>query len=220
MRALTTALTLTTFAVLALTAAAPAAAQHTHQGGGGAFPTGWQGRVDRATQDIADVRFMAMGEAFHIVTGPHVILWHPSRTADGAYVASATFSQRRAPERLEGFGLLVGGRDLDGADQDYLYFLVRHDGRFMVRHRGGDEVHTLAEWTESAAVARATAEAGADNTLAIEARTDGVVFRINGTEVFSLPRTEYLNTDGLVGLRVGHHLDVHVRDITVQPPQG
>jgi hypothetical protein len=205
--------------LLALSAAAlPAAAQHEHGAhAGGRFPAGWQGRVDRASQDLAEVRLMAMGEALHVVTGPHVILWHPDHEARGEYVASATFSQRRAPERLEGFGLLVGGTRLDAADQDYLYFLIRHDGRYMIRHRAGDEVHTLAEWTESPAVRRATAGEGADNSLAIEARADGIVFSVNGITVQTLDRHPMLNTDGIVGLRVGHHLDLHVRDLAVLP---
>lgn len=204
---------------IAAATAAPALAQvqHPGHGAGGQFPDGWQGRVDRANQNIGEVRFMTMGDAFHIVTGPHVILWHPERTASGAYRASVTYTQMKAPERLEGFGLLVGGRDLDAAGQDYLYFLARHDGRFMVRHRAGDEVHTLAEWTESPAVRRATATERADNTLAIESLEGRVVFRINGTEVYALDRVPMLNTDGIVGLRIGHHLDVHVRDLTVEP---
>jgi hypothetical protein len=205
-----------------LAAAAPAAAQHVqhahgHAHAGGEFPAGWQGRVDRPTQNIDDVRFMAMDDHFHVVTGPHVILWDPSRTASGEYRASVTVEHRRAPERLEGVGLLVGGQDLDGAGQDYLYFLMRHDGQYMVRHRAGDEVHTLAEWTEHPAVNRPTAEAGSENRLAIDARAGRVAFFINGTEVQAFDRVPMLNTDGIVGFRIGHHLDVHLRDFVVEP---
>jgi hypothetical protein len=181
------------------------------------FPAGWQGRVDRANQDIAEVRVTEVGDALHIVTGPHVILWDTARTASGEYRARATFVQERAPERLESFGILVGGRDLAGPGQDYLYFLVRHDGRYMIRHRAADEVHTLAEWTEHAAVRRATADGSAENTLEIEARAESVVFRVNGAEVQAIQRVPMLNTDGVVGLRVGHHLDLHVHDFAIEP---
>jgi hypothetical protein len=204
-------------AALTLVATSPLHAQHEGHGAGGTFPEGWQGRVDRTSQNIADVRFMTMGDAFHIITGPHVILWNPERRAEGQYRASVTYTQMKAPERLEGFGLLVGGRDLAAAGQDYLYFLVRHDGRFMVRHRAGDEVHTLAEWTETPAVRQATASERADNTLAIESHAERVVFTVNGTPVYTLNRVPMLQTDGIVGLRVGHHLDVHVRDLKVEP---
>jgi hypothetical protein len=210
---------LTTMMILTLSAlAGPVTAQQAGQAqGAGRFPAGWQGRVDRATQDIADVQFMRMGAGFHAVTGPHVILWNPANTASGQYRASATFSQSRAPERLEGYGLLVGGQRLDRPDQDYLYFLIRHDGRFMVRHRAGDEVHTLADWTESPAIRQASATSGADNTIAIESLANRVNFVVNGTTVFSLERAPMLNTDGIAGFRVGHHLDVRMRDFAIQP---
>ncbi|CAN5695922.1 hypothetical protein BH23GEM9_BH23GEM9_21520 [soil metagenome] len=196
--------------------AVPAAAQHAAHGGG-QLPAGWHGRVDRANQNIADVQFMRMGESFHVVTGPHVILWNPERTATGQYRASVTYTQARTPERLEGYGLFVGGRNLNEPTQDYLYFLIRHDGRYMIRHRAGAEVHTLADWTEAPAVRRASATDRAENTLAIEAGAERVVFLINGTEVRAFDRVPMLNTDGVAGFRVGHHLDVQMRDVRIEP---
>jgi hypothetical protein len=199
--------------------AVPAAAQqHTgHAAQASSFPAGWQGRVDRANQNIADVQFMRMGEAFHVVTGPHVILWNPANTAKGNYRVRGTFAQARAPQRAEGFGIVAGGQNLDQPNQDYLYFLMRHDGRFMVRHRAGDEVHTLADWTEHAAIRKPGATTGAENTLEIVSLTDRVEFVVNGTTVFSLQRAPMLNTDGIAGFRVGHHLDVQVRGFGIAP---
>lgn len=212
-------------AAMMLAAAMPAAAQHAghgsgHRHAGGEFPDGWHGRLDRDSEQLTDVRFMTMGDAFHIITGPHVILWNPAQTASSEFRASGTFRQTRAPERLDGFGLIVGGRDLAGPRQDYLYFLVRHDGRFMIRHRAGTEVHTLVNWTEHAAVNRAGAATAASNTLAIEARAGDVRFLVNGTVVQTFERVPMLNTDGIVGLRIGHHVDVHVDDLSVQPISG
>lgn len=206
-----------------LAVALPAAAQQHdahhasggHHAAGGEFPDGWQGRVDRANQQITDVRFMAMGSGFHAITGPHVVLWNPERRATGSYTASASFRQDRAPERREGFGLLVGGRDLNGAGQDYLYFLIRHDGSYMIRHRAGTEVHTLADWTQHDAIAKPTATDGASNTVAIESAADEVRFLVNGQVVNRLARVPMLNTDGVVGFRIGHHLDVHITEFAI-----
>lgn len=212
-----------TAAVMLLLAAPAAAQQHAghhasggHHTAGGEFPEGWQGRVDRETQKLEDVRFMAMGSGFHAITGAHVIMWNPAHQGSGAYTATATFRQDRAPERLEGFGLMVGGQNLDQPSQDYLYFLIRHDGSYMVRHRAGTEVHTLAAWTPHAAIRKATAEEAASNTLGIAADSEGVRFLVNGTEVHRLARAPELNTDGLVGFRLGHHVDVHITDFTVE----
>jgi hypothetical protein len=41
-----------------------------------------------------------------------------------------------------------------------------------------------------------------------------VRFLINGTEVRGLDRVPMLNTDGLVGFRIGHNLDVHIGGFT------
>jgi hypothetical protein len=182
-----------------------------------ALAEGWHGRVDRANQNIAEVQFAKMGDGFHVKTGPHVILWNAANTATGTYRASASFTQSTAPERLEGYGLLVGGRDLDKPTQDYLYFLIRHDGNFMIRHRAGEEVHTLMDWTASDAIVKPGAGTAATNTLDIEALPQQVRFLINGKEVHVLERVPMLNTEGIAGLRVGHHLDVHVGSFTIQP---
>mgnify|MGYP006201462111 CR=1 FL=1 len=208
-----------------LVCAIPAAAQQhgAHHGAnhehaaGGEFPAGWEGRVDRPGQQLTDVRFMAMGNGFHIITGPHVILWNPAQSAAGAYTAAATFKQERAPERREGFGLFVGGRDLNAEGQDYLYFLIRHDGSYMIRHRAGTEVHTLADWTQHDAIRKPTATEAASNTVAVESADEEVRFLINGQIVNRFARVPMLNTDGLVGFRVGHHADVHVLDFTITP---
>jgi hypothetical protein len=211
-----------TAAALLLLAAPASAQQHdahhaagSHHPAGGTFPTGWQGRVDRANQKIEDVQFMAMGETFHAITGAHAILWNPAHTATGAYTLAATFTQTKAPARLEGFGLLAGGRDLDQPGQDYLYFLIRHDGSYMVRHRAGTEVHTLADWTPHAAIRKATATEAASNTLAIESAANEVRFLVNGQAVHAIARVPMLNTNGLVGFRLGHHLDVRIADFAV-----
>lgn len=209
-----------TLVALALLAVAlpVSAQQHAHgHHAGGEFPPGWQGRVDRENQQLSEVRFMQMGSTFHVITGPHVILWHPERAATGEFTASATYRLDRVPERREGYGMFVGGRDLDGPDQDYLYFLARHDGSYMIRHRAGGEVHTLAEWTEHEAVNRPAEGAPATNTLSIMATAGEVRFLVNDQVVQTLQRVPMLNTDGIVGLRVGHHMDVHVPELVIEP---
>jgi hypothetical protein len=40
---------------------------------------------------------------------------------------------------------------------------------------------------------------------------------VNGTQVAAIPGAHIGNTDGYVGLRVNHNLDVHVSDFTVTP---
>jgi hypothetical protein len=180
------------------------------------FPDGWQARLDRPNASLADVRFETMGTGLHVTTGPHVVLYNPANRGEGSYLASATFTQTRATAHPEGYGLIIGGRDLDGPGQDYLYFLIRQDGRFMIRHRGGDEVHTVQEWTEHAAVTRVEGDGRATNTLAIEAGPQRARFLVNGTEVASFVDVPYLNTAGIAGIRVSHNLDLHIEGFGIQ----
>lgn len=181
------------------------------------LPSGWQVRTDRANAPLKDVKFVTMGDGYHATLGPSAIFYNPEQRAEGAYRAHATFTQTRAPQHPEAYGLIVGGRNLDAANQDYLYFLVRGDGKFMVKHRAGTETHTLVDWTEHSAVKRAGADGKATNALAVEATAEGARFLVNGDEVAKLPRGQGLNTEGVIGLRINHNLDVHVSDFGVDP---
>ncbi|HEX6913267.1 MAG TPA: hypothetical protein VF142_22870 [Longimicrobium sp.] len=180
------------------------------------IPEGWQVRLDRPNS-TAPIHFMAMEGHLHAVLGPAGIFYQPAMTANGAFTAQGTFTLNKPSAHPEAFGLMVGGQNLDADNQDYLYFIVRQDGKFMVKHRAGTETHTLFDWTEHAAVQRPNAQGSATNALAIEAGPAGARFLVNGTEVANLPRVPMLNTDGVVGLRLNHNLDVLVRDFGVHP---
>jgi hypothetical protein len=176
---------------------------------------GWTARLDRRDADAATLGFRAMGDGFHATMGPSAVLFNPTVAASGSFRAGATFSQTRATPHPEAYGLIVGGKDLDRDEQDYLYFLIRQDGKFLVKHRAGPETHTLVDWTAHSAVRAADAAGQATNALAIEVLPDAVRFLANGAEVQRLPRSGGLNTDGMVGLRINHNLDVHVADFSV-----
>lgn len=214
---------------MALLASVPAAAQQQHQHGqagqqgqhadhGAAhatgIPEGWQMRLDRPNS-TAPIHFMSMEGHLHAVLGPAGIFYQPAMTATGAFRAQGTFTLNKPSAHPEAYGLLLGGRDLQGEGQDYLYFLVRQDGKFLVKHRAGSETHTLIDWTDHAAVQRPGADGKSTNTLAVDSRADGVRFLVNGTEVGTLPRG--VNTDGIVGLRLNHNLDVMVTEFAVHP---
>lgn len=180
------------------------------------LPAGWQMRLDRANADPSGISFVTMDPGWHVTTGPSAIFWDPSRTATGQYRAEATLHLFKTGEHNEGYGLILGGRNLDAADQDYLYFLVRQDGKFLVKHRAGAEVHTIVDWTDHAAVRRPGADGKpVANALAVDVGAKTVDFYVNGEKVQSLDRPSYLNTDGVVGLRVNHRLNVHVEGLRV-----
>jgi hypothetical protein len=207
---------------LALVAAAlPACAQERQQQrqsdpdqnvtNGGQLPSGWQARLDRPNARLADLRFVTMGSGFHTTSGPAAIFWNPRDMVQGAYTAQATFTQTKAPMHPEAYGLFVGGQNLTAADQSYMYFLVRGDGKYLIKHRAGPETHTITDWTDHAAIRRADESGKATNTIAINVTADRVRFLANGTEVASFPKGQaMMQTDGQAGLRVNHNLDVHI----------
>lgn len=205
--------TLLTSALFIGLAASPVVAQHAGHGGGhggGQLPPGWQARTDRPTQNVSELMFMAMGGGYHVRTGPPVILWNPEHTVSGNFEATATFTQPSAPERMEAYGIFIGGSDLDADNQKYTYLLIRHDGRFIVKYRDAAEAPTIVPWTESNAVQKPDANGRSTNTLSIQAGADRVRFLVNGTEVHSMARSELGAVNGIAGLRVNHGLDVMV----------
>ncbi|HEX9894632.1 MAG TPA: hypothetical protein VGA78_11950, partial [Gemmatimonadales bacterium] len=92
-----------------------------------------------------------------------------------------------------------------------LYFLVRNDGKFLVKHRQGAETHSITDWTAHPSTARHTAASGATvkNVLAVTAGEDSVRMFVNGQQVSAYPAT-VMKVDGVVGLRVNHNLNLHV----------
>lgn len=214
----------TLIAAALLFTAAPLAAQDSDRAapGGGSVPDGWRVTLDRANAKPEEVRFVAMGDGYHVTTGPAAVLWSPASTATGEYRARATFAQTKAPTHPEAYGLVLAAKDLAGAPPqgpDYMYFLVRGDGQFMVRHRAGNgDLHDIIDWTEHAAIAKQDAQGRATNTLSAEAGAFGLRLMVNGQQVaeFLKANVPYLNTDGIVGLRVNHNLDVHVSGFAVE----
>jgi hypothetical protein len=187
--------------------AAPLAAQDLER------PADWKVRFDRPASE-SDLYFVSMPPGWHVTTGPAAILYDPALSAEGNYrIESEIFLF--PGDRTEGFGIFVGGADLEAEDQSYLYYLIRKDGRYLIKHRAGSETHVIVPWTGHDAIVK---HEGGDerpkNVLAIECGPDQVDFFVNGQKVNSLPRAQ-MDLEGIVGLRVNHGLDIHVTSLTV-----
>ncbi len=208
--------------VLALAAAIPAVAQqhqHQHQHGsdhaahkGGEFPPGWSARTDRDAA-LDNVRFMAHGDGFHAVTGSAAVFYNPEWRKSGDYRVAARLTQTKATQHPEAYGIVFGGRSLSDAGQTYSYFLVRQTGEYFIATRKGAERTKVVDWTAHPAIRKPDESGRAANLLGVEVAGEQVVFRINGTEVTRLPKSQ-LETDGLIGFRINHHLDVMIDQIT------
>lgn len=195
---------------------------------GGVKVPGWTGRLDprpaAAGRKITDTKFVPMAGGIHATAGPAAIYWNPANTARGNYTVQATFAQSKASAHPEAYGLLIAGNNLEAANQSYLYFVVRQDGKYLINHRADDStVHKIVDWTANDAVKAMDAAGKASNALAIVVGPESLSFRVNGTEVKAIPRSVIdgggpdSGTAGIAGIRVNHNLDVHIDGFAVTP---
>ena len=198
--------------LLLLAASAPLVAQD--QQSAWSAPAGWTIVLDKADAKAADTKFQTMGQGYHITSGPAAIYYKEAQTA-GSFTTSVNFGVRNGGSmgHPEGYGIFIGGADLnDPAKQQYFYFLTRGDGKYFVAHRAGAEVHKIVDWTEHAAVKKGNEQGGVSQAMSFQVTADSVHMSANGQRVKSFAKSELhgFRTDGQVGLRVNHALNLHI----------
>lgn len=179
----------------------------------GERPRSWQVRLDRVNADPSDLTFVTMTPGWHITTGPAGILYDPANTASGQFtLESEMFLFPTNGRDREAFGIILGGRNLAGDNQSYIYFLIRNTGSYTVKRRAGADAPTIVPWTDSDVIVQQSGEDTAKNVLAVRASVETVDFMINGVTVASLPRSD-LQVDGIFGIRVNHSINLHVSSL-------
>jgi hypothetical protein len=182
---------------------------------GGSMPAGWMVRLDNGSTRPDGVSVMVMGGGLHFKSGPAGIYYRSGDTKSGTYEVHATFNQIEPSAHPEAYGLFIGASNLSAANQKYTYFLVRQDGKFLIKKRDGAQTPNVVDWTDSAAVKKTDASAKGSNTLSIAVAPDRVRFLVNGTEVHATPASQ-VDTSGIAGLRINHNLNVHVENFGVK----
>jgi hypothetical protein len=185
-------------------------------------PDGWRVRIDRSASaadpdNVPDVTVVTMGKGFRVTGGPAGTFWNPANQVAASYTARATFNLMKPSGHVNYYGLIFGGSDLDGAAQKYVYFMVAQDGTYIIRARTGERVEDVQPRMPHAAVRRPGADGRSTNALEVRVAAGGVSYVVNGTVVHTTPKAAAtVGTDGLVGVRVNHVLDVHVENFEVQ----
>lgn len=207
---------------LAATACGPegdSSAADTSMSSGNSLPDDYELRLDRSNRDPANFRVSLRDAGIEVRTGPSGILYRRDQAVDGGdFVVSATFTEVGAPlGHREGFGLFVGGQALEGDDQRYTYFLVRADGKYVIKHRTGESTEELSNgWIPSESVRVAAMEDGdVSNDLAISVASGRVRFVCNGEVVADLAAAG-LSISGIVGVRVNHNLVVRIENFRIE----
>jgi hypothetical protein len=200
----------TIFLVLCVTSFS--AALNAQQGG---LPAGWDWRLDppaRLVGQPADpdstLRFDQMPPGWHITTGPAGLLYPSAERAAGQFSIVADFVV--FPETTEsGFGIFLGGSDLDGDSPTYLAAVLRRDGAFRVirRVRGAESV--LVPWTRHAAVRPHPGSGTVTNRLRVNASADSLRVFVNDSAVARIG-FENANAEGHFGFSVGGRVNLHL----------
>src|SRR5262245_53500235 len=149
-------------AILALAAVAPLVAQS---------PQGWKLRVDRSTSASdpdaeGQIKFVTMGSGFHATNPQAAVYWNPANTATGSYTLKGTFTLMKPSGHNNYYGLAFGGSDLEGPQQNYLYFLVAQNGTWLIKRRDGDaKTENVAPRTPNDAVKKPDESGKSTNAL-------------------------------------------------------
>ena len=183
--------------------------------GNGVEVPGWWARLDDPKEPATGLKFTAMNGGLHATTGPNIIFWDPQQTASGSYTVKATFTVTKQPSHEVSYGLFIGGSDLDTDKQKYSYFLIRENGQYLVKKRDGASTSNVAgDWAPNPAI---TALSGGNqkNELSLQVSKERVSFLVNGKEVAGHPTTS-IDTSGVVGLRIGHGMDIQIDGFAVE----
>ena len=180
-------------------------------------PPGWKWVTDSdarivTTLDPAEGAWLfgTMAPGWHVTTRPGVILFEPTHASRGRFALESE-SFLFPGTGASGFGVFVGGADLNGKAK-YVAFLIRRDGSAAIESVDSGRVTALHPWTKSAAVLPGSSGGDVKNVLRVEAEASVVTFLVNGQKVAGY-RRDGTRFDGLVGLRVGENLNLHVTNL-------
>lgn len=195
----------------------PPATDDTPTAEAGTLPSGYVLRLDRSNRDPAAFRVASTEAGMSVKTGPSGILYRPEDLVPaGDYAVAARFTEISAPlGHREGVGLFIGGNDLAGPNQSYTYFLVRADGKYLIKRRAGSTTANVTNgWIASTDVARA-GHGDVVNELRIQVAGDRVRFQCNGAQLAELPTSD-VDSHGIAGVRVNHNLDVQMTGFAIE----
>lgn len=156
--------------------------------------------------------FGTMAPGWHITSRPGAILFEPAHSSRGRFVLESE-SFLFPGTGTGGFGVFVGGSELEVKPR-YVAFLIRRDGSAAIESVEAGRVTPLHPWTKSAAVLPGSSTGDVKNVLRVEAEASIVTFLVNGQKVADVPRTDG-RFDGVIGLRVGENLNLHVTNLDI-----
>ncbi len=199
-----------------ISANTPTAADTDVAARGVGLPTGYVAQFDQSTTRPTDVSYGAREPGrWEVKTGPAHILYSPHDSAAGKYSVTATFQQLQAPSHPEAFGIILGGSKLDQPQaRSYTYFLVRGDGKYLVKVRDGASTRTITDWTANAAIPKQDAAGKAVYGIKVDVNGKTANIRVNGAPVTTVSAANG-PLSGITGVRINHNLDLIVTPVSL-----
>jgi hypothetical protein len=192
---------------------------------GGIHATGWQGRPDPGTGNTSDASLSMKGADIEIHTGPAMLYWNPANKGTGDFTVSATFTEPKyesSNDHPHPYGVFIGGSNLDKDNANALYCAAYGRGTFIVREFTPSVVNLNGRGAANDAIHKAAGRGeSVEQMIAMSVKGDTVTCSVNGTVVATYPKSEVTgagkiaSTDGIVGIRVAHNVDVNVKDFKV-----
>jgi len=198
--------------------------------GGGISVPGWTGKIDaseeKAGQALNNAKLAKEGDTLLVTTGPAVTYWNPANKASGNYTVKATFTEPKymnLNSHPHPYGIMIGGTDLGGAEQSYLYCAAYGNGTFIVRGFGPDAFQMNGRRGEASPSVHKAAAVGEPVTqeIAMSVKGDKVECAINGAVVASYDKSAVVapgklkSIDGVYGLRFAHNTEVRVTGLSM-----
>ncbi len=175
---------------------------------------------------IDDSKLVLQGGELQLNNGPAAVYWNPANKTTGDFTVSATFTEPKymsSNDHPHPYGLFIGGNKLDSDQATLLYCTPYGNGSFIVRGFGpaAFRVDGGGRGTPSDAVHKAEPGGSVTQDVEMSVKGDKVECKINGTTVSSHSKSEVVgagkleSTDGLVGIRAAHNVDVNVKNFKV-----
>lgn len=179
------------------------------------LPKTWEMRFDNPDVSKNDLKLTLDSVYFHFVTGPAAIYFNPENKEYGQYKIEAEFIQVKPSKHPEAYGIFFAGSDLQKGNQHYLYFLVRQDGKYLIKERNGKDTKLIVKWTSDGHINPQNKNGQTINKLSITVKNKVVIFGANGKAVKFFDKSLLGKTVGIAGLRINHNLNVKTNGLTI-----
>jgi hypothetical protein len=175
---------------------------------------GWRAVMDTPAPDSL-LYSVDMPPGWHITAhGPGALLGDSTWRLDGPGVIETDVFLFPG-ESTDGYGLFLSGSGLQSGSPQWVGVLLRRDGSVsVVRHRQGT-TRPERDWVTHEAIKPGDPKDAVKNSLRVDIGAVNTSILVNGRVVLGVPTSAIGSPRGLVGLRVGAGLNLHVTKVVV-----